>query len=256
VNVKPIHGSNAVKVVAFALELKEHLTTGDFSVLQSCHDETTAYLPIIKAHNSVTFKIENDGSSPVANESGIAALTFTKPKEGTNETEIALHVRDSAIIFQCLNYSTWANVFNEASNVFKDIIGKLGADKLVGGVSLEYLDEFQVLETESNWKQELLNVDSKYLQSYIFDTNGLWHSHSGYLNGSILNKINLECVEVEQLTCVKLLTQHQDREPSAGSLQAHLDDEFSVFTSLHQINIDVLSEILSFEMKSLIGLGS
>lgn len=255
-NVKPIYESSAVKVVAFAFELQEHLTKGELAVLKSCYDETTSYFPNLEEHSAVTFKIDTNGAAPVANESGLAALTFSKRKEGAKELEVVLHVRESAIIFQCFNYSTWPNVFGEAKSVFEDIIEQLGSEKLIKTVSLEYLDEFEVLEVESSWKQDLFNVESKYLQSYIFDLDGLWHSHSGYVVGETLHKINVECVEAAGINYLKLLTQHQDRDPNVHSLQECLDNSFSIFSDLHQSNIDVLTEILSIEMKSQIGLRS
>jgi hypothetical protein len=78
------------------------------------------------------------------------------------------------------------NIFPKEYNVF------------IAQLTLEYLDEFEVLSPEADWKQELFRQNNnKFLNKNVYEQNDFWHINHGYF-------ITLDKLKNKQLDTISI----------------------------------------------------
>lgn len=259
--IKPCSGANAIKVVAFAIKFREEVTEEEVQKALDIHQKNSifkTFLPRKQLHEAVTVEL-GLGSMPQSSIKKLGGVTFDKLTEN-GEQKWALIVKSDSLVCICTEYTRWAEVWKQASDLLSYLLPAVESKK-VSEIALEYVDEFTIEGYKDNsWTTELFNSKTKYLSPNVFEQTSLWHSHCGFFNTDhLLTKINVDYVLDEQndmQPLVRIHTQHRKTDLE----NACISNEFLsgvVSQSLenqHQINKDILRDLLSQNILQIIKL--
>jgi len=195
-HIKAYADKNAVKVIAFAINFDQNLAN---EKIQN----------IIDMAKKDAFFIKN---FPKVNNQTEVSLVITPegaPQQKTTENGVVFQSEDSAwtiiinkehIVVTCKAYSRWNAISKQTYEYLQKVIDIFSKDYNVpiAQLTLEYLDEFEVVSPEADWKQELFRQDdNKFLNKNVYEQNDFWHINHGYfitlneLDNKQLDTINI-----------------------------------------------------------------
>ncbi|MCB4763525.1 MAG: TIGR04255 family protein [Sulfurovum sp.] len=263
--VQPANEHNAIKIAAFAFAVQPESIT--HSILEKIQSHYTAKqfsdYNNIAPHNSIVVNF-TDNNQEITSDA-LGGLSLLKVDGHGNKIWETVINKDT-IIVTCYRYTRWNEIFEKAKNYVKEILNLIDKDLKITGLTLEYIDEFTVLNNSDNrWKKELFLEDTKYLPSHIFEVTNPWHSHHGFffngnelLNQKILINLNIEYVITNQ-SIHNLVIRSQQRSllDSAIDLnQSKIDTSINAaMVENHKINKNLLRDLLSEGALQSINLG-
>lgn len=169
--IEPFSERNAVKVVAFGFNFTSRISDTEMELL------------IEKLNNDVILSKEfkSNITEEISMTIGPDNVSHQKITKGgiffNKDDNWIINISKEFIVITCREYSRWhiiaPIVYNYLSNLFQIINNELNQ------ITLEYLDEFKILNTETEWKKELFNIDSKYINQNIYNINDYWHLNQG-----------------------------------------------------------------------------
>jgi uncharacterized protein (TIGR04255 family) len=188
--IKSYAEKNAVKVVAFGFNFASKISNDD---MDKCIKELL---------NVESFKSDFDSSlsDEISMTIGPDGIPHQKRQVGgivfrgkSNGWEI--NFTSNFLIVSCKEYTRWNSISQQAYVYINILFDKLKYS--LNHITLEYLDEFEILRPKQDWKNFLLNSECIYLNKKIFDTDDFWHINQGaFINiqevkEKILDTINI-----------------------------------------------------------------
>ena len=264
--VQPVNDHNAIKIAAFAFELQpENITQQVLENIQTKYTDgffSSSYNNLVP-HIEMVVKI-TESEKKVTNNT-LGGLSLLKIDATGNKIWEVL-IDKNNIVVTCHKYTRWEEVFTQTKIYLKKIIEVIGSDVLIRGLTLEYIDEFNILNSENNkWKEELFLRETKYLPKHIFELLNPWHSHHGFfldgkniLNKRILLNLNIEYVGSNQ-DSYKLIIRSQHRSLMENTILFNVENiDFKIDEAMvenHEINKDLLRNLLTTNALQSINLG-
>jgi uncharacterized protein (TIGR04255 family) len=249
--IKTYSEENAVKVIAFAIYFSQKLSNEDINIL-------------IKKINEIEFF--NKEFNKIQNQDEIA-VTFT-PDGGQTQTQTingvvcnkqtdnqipkwSLTINKEVIVVTCREYTRWNEISLNAYNYITETFNLIPKDKDISQITLEYLDEFEILDSENNWKEILFKNDSGYITSNIYALDDFWHINQGCfvklqnLEQKLLDTININYFSDERDSLkhkVNLRTQHILR---CDNSYSYNDESIKkIFDTIHIHSKDIFEKII------------
>jgi uncharacterized protein (TIGR04255 family) len=193
-------------------------------------------------------------------------LCKTKTAEDWS-VEWTITIAEKTIEIRCLDYPTWKEFWCMICGFLEKVLSKV-VHNSISLLGLRYLDQF-VYEGDSGEYdiKKLFNPNTTMISKHSFSTSRKWHCHSGWFstilgNSQCLNQLNIDVASpinnqnkyiasIDHNAVFYLFGSSFD----STEIIEKLDSDISqVYNELHQINKDVLSEVLSPEMITLINL--
>jgi len=174
--VKAYSDTNAIKVIAFAIILEKELSLTELTRLIDRLKENETLKEF--AENQIQHLVSMVIGQPniPKQESSIGGILFNQKEN--NRVTWSLIVNKDSIIITCYNYSRWNNISVEALRYIDIVFKEL--DNNISQITLEYLDEFEVLNNTLNWKESLFKHSCNYITPNIYHLNDFWHISQGY----------------------------------------------------------------------------
>lgn len=179
--IKSFTNDNAVKVVAFAISFSKELTTDEILNFVSSANENE-YLKSnftnISNQEEIAMTLSPDATLKHTQSIGGIVATILDDKQNTIWN---LEANKTFIAIRCYSYSCWQSVYEKASIKFEEIFKILNNENIViNNIMLEYLDEFEILESSSDWKKQLFTQECPFLLNNIYQLDDFWHVNHGY----------------------------------------------------------------------------
>lgn len=194
--IKPFSENNAVKVVALGFNFANRIPDTEIELLIEKLNENEILSK--KFNTSITDEI-----SMTIGPDGIPHQTKSKGGIVFNQdNKWAINITKDFMVITCRDYSRW-HIINKVAYEYISILFDIIKYNL-NQITLEYLDEFKVLNTELEWKKELFNSDSTYINKNIYSLNDYWHINQGSftqidnIQHKLLDTININYFADEQ----------------------------------------------------------
>lgn len=199
--VKPYADKNAVKVVAFAVQLTEHLSPDNLILIvaelrkKQCFDQFIA-----SDQFEVSVTITQDGV--VQQTHSTNGVIFEEQDVDQSVTWTA-SINKEFILVTCKAYTRWNEISPKALKIIDEIFASM-KDINISQITLEYLDEFNILNPESDWMPKLFKENCNYILPSIYRMDSFWHINYGYFTSiedfehSLLDNLYLNYFADEQ----------------------------------------------------------
>lgn len=184
--VKPFSSNNAVKIVGFAINFSETVSDIEIVIENIKKDENFE-----KFYSSISEEI-----TTIITPDNITQQRSSKAGIVLQSSDWVINLSKEMLIISCKKYTSWTEVSKQVFEYINIVLKYLKKD--INQIALEYLDEFEILDIKSNWKDELFVKDSKYLNENIRDLDDFWHINQGrYLkldeiDSKVLDSINVK----------------------------------------------------------------
>jgi len=166
---------NALKVIAFAINFEQELLSTQISELLNRLEEKKINT-YFNEQQIVSMTINQEGIPSQKN--SISSIIFKKIEEF--KLLWSLIIDKNRVVVTCQDYTRWDKVSSEALNYINIVLTELEITFKIAQITLEYLDEFEILEPTLNWKSELFKADCEYMTSNIYKLEDFWHISQGY----------------------------------------------------------------------------
>ncbi len=191
--IKAYSNENAVKVIAFAINFSEKIT--DVKVHELINQiKSNEYFK----KNFSKFEDQTQFSL-VFGPDGAQQQTVTVNGIILYENQLlwSLTFNSDVILITCKKYNRWKEISIGAYAHLEHLIRIIDSGINISQVTLEYLDEFEILNPSERWKNELFNFSCKYLNPNLYTLTDFWHLNQGYfiklegLENKLLDTINI-----------------------------------------------------------------
>jgi len=245
--IKAYSEKNAVKVIAFAIYFSQKLSNEDIKALTSYIDESKFFKAEFKS-------IQNQDELAVTFTSdGVQTQTQTISGVLCNkqEPDWSLTINKKAIVVTCKEYTRWNEISLNAYKYITEAFKSIPKDKDILQITLEYLDEFEILDSNSNWKEVLFKRDSSYITSNIYTLDDFWHINQGYF-------IKLQDLEQKLLDTIDINYFSDERDDFKNKINIrtqhvlHFDSSYNyndenikkIFDTMHIHGKDIFEKII------------
>ena len=239
--IKPFSQKNAVKIVAFGINFSETISDIEIETII----ETIKEDKIFEDFYSTTSEEITTIISPdkvMQQKTSKAGIIFQN-----NDWQINLS--KNMLVVNCTNYTSWTEISKQMFIYIKSILKY--TKKSISQITLEYLDEFQILDIKADWKSKLFVNNSKYLNNNIKDIDDFWHINQGRylkLDGietKVLDTINIKFFAEQKAGLknkVHLLCQHRVTFQEAKKYEDNIEDSFDI---LHTHTKSIFQNIIN-----------
>ena len=258
---------NALQRVVFIVQFRQDFSEQDFERFDNNSKNWREELPRRSVSNAVLLQ---PGSNRVAfDDERIVGLSYEALlKDGA--VEFGLRFDESRVLFLAGRYTRWAEVWPHAQKFLGAAIELVPKENPVISFASEYTDLFKATGKYEEFDASgILRQGSRFIPSHVFERAENFHFHTGFFETRdkpsrhrVLTRINadLRDNDEEKTRDLSMVLFHQissHREPWSGENglgKEILDRGLENFDSLHQIDKDVLREILNDQMSNSIGL--
>lgn len=182
-----------------------------------------------------------------------------------NQVREEVSLSQSRLSYSSAHYDRWKSFEERIYDLLEPLLDSALQVTNLSIIKMEYWDRF-VFEgppTQADYR-EVLRSDSKYLPSFFFETNELWHSHVGHFipdreHVKRLININIDALDVADIQpptssrrSIGIYSMGQDTFESTLSLA--LPEAKNTLDSLHVILKNALANVILPEMAERIGL--
>ena len=134
----PIGERHAIAEVVFAVQISPAITQGDRDSLKAAHARWK-FLPRMDEPTTLAVGMWSPGEQP--SPPPVPPLDFSRHKsDGTLDWR--LRIQDGNIVVNCLTYTRWPHVWNQARTLFAAVSEVLPRTTMVESVSLQYINIF------------------------------------------------------------------------------------------------------------------
>ncbi len=178
-SIKSYADKNAVKVIAFAVSFTQQLSTEQIDLFIKKLTEDSFYnqeFNEIQPQKEIFMTIGPDGVHQ--QKESIGGVICRKTSDNKILWEIVIN--KTGVVATCRKYSRWAPISNKFYEYITSIIKLI--DKNISQITLEYLDEFEIIEDKNNWKEELFKESCEYITPYVLNTSDFWHVEQGFFS--------------------------------------------------------------------------
>jgi len=169
---------NAVKVIAFAINFEQEIALINITELIDKLKENQKIKDNFneeKIQTVVSMTFNQDGIPNQKN--SIGGIVFNKKEE--DKILWTLIVNKDSVIVTCRDYSRWDTISTQALDYIDIVLNEIDSIN-ISQLTLEYLDEFEILQIKSDWKRSLFKNDCEYITPNIYQLDDFWHISQGY----------------------------------------------------------------------------
>jgi uncharacterized protein (TIGR04255 family) len=257
----PINEAHAIQSVVFALEWQGLLSDNALTDIENLSLTLKSHFPVSAVQKMRTFQFNATPDSASLNqqfgEEQVHGVTFQRVgKFGTIVSQ--LNVTRSNCIVLLHTYERWKPTLEAVMRYFKIVLPVILKEKSISNVTLQYEDVFTWKDDASKLNlREVFKGDSPYLAPNIFDQQGLWHCHHGYIIESLediqakcLDNINVSLVDNQNDREIRISTTHQVTlsSPLRMATKDYLQSIKKVQNILHDHNKEILGKLLTEEV--------
>lgn len=195
---EPVHEAHSIEQVVIRVQLSQFLNSDQIQSLKRASESLKGRLPGLADIRTMAIGI--GGPIPTVPPLGGGFSRHAVARNGAIETELV--VEGNSITYRTTVYSRWNAVWGEASEVLKPVLKAIPSEILLLGTGLQYSDKFVWSgEPTACRAKELLQTDSPYICSHVFEASDLWHSHTGLfrnVNDNTIKRllvVNLDCID-------------------------------------------------------------
>lgn len=217
--------------------------------------------PVIQEQHQLTLNMSSPGlvTQPQQELGGFVLSRDSRLSSGSPRT---ITVSRESIQVAVADYSRWADVKAQVFSYFSPLVHDFPRPFSV--LALQYQDVFNWRDKPENLPlQDVLNRNSSYLASNVFNAGFAWHSHHGYfekidvpIECRRLNNINVSRVSTDGSHSIQIVTAHRtnfreqywDRVFTLDSVNSQ------IFEGMHSKNKEILQNILGPEVQKMIKL--
>lgn len=266
---EPIHEAHAIEQVLFALQFSNPVDDETFFKIREAANQFQSDLPGRADIQSFALAIGAPRPAGTILSGPPAGIVLSKSRpDGTIESEFRLE--RGTVTFRTTSYTRWDAVWAGARRYFDAIIPIYVERADILGIGLNFVDKFPWVGAITECRPKLLlREGSRYLCPHLFDTQDLWHSHTGAFlridnaTRRLLN-INAECVDENRpdglRRVVAITTGLTDfmNQPgfTASNMTAQNADEFldARMNQLHVYSKEVFGNVINDETSKRIAL--
>ena len=256
----PHSETNPLASVAFGLLFHREFREVDIKAfVDAVNSDLIRVVPGRKFLKGQTFEISN-GVPRALDLEQISGVEYSKFNDA-GEPIVTFKVNGAEARVLLSSYQSWQLAWEVVSPILETALSVLCGLNSQKALVSQYQDIYKVEKGVSGWKNVLFRENSKYLPSFIYECDDLWHSHSGWYdyleNRKLLTQLFLNFLD------------QQDEESS--SVYSVLDMKFNhvlhlnegentplewktVFRSIHDYNKMIFSNMLSDDECGAIGL--
>lgn len=267
---EPLHDAHSIDQVLFTIQFERPLSDEQLLNIRQtslAKFKNSDHFPAIQDIQLFPFNVGI--GIPMTAQNGFQL--FRTGNDGILETE--LRVERNSVIFRTSRYTRWEEIWGKVNVYFQHVIPLFTQDgnKLMG-VGLSYYNKFLSRnETKKCKAKDLLNSQSKYLCTHLFENDDLWHNHTGAyikINKEIKRLININIDSFDELSdnvqhraiaiaiiVTDLLNQPQYN-PSIFSDEDIIMKLKDKFHALHLCENDIFRDILNEKSAKRVGLKS
>lgn len=266
---QPINEAHAIVEAVIFFEFEPVFNEADLSRFLPLQQELKTEFPVGNPMQMIQFRIDQQTGTQ-ALEQRPSGLEL-KSVDEAGAPEWLVRIIEPNISIHCLKYTRWDNVWKQASKTLTAVFSKIGpTQSVLRNVGLKYIDRFVYDGDEDKLDiTALINAKCAYITPKSFETDGRWHTHSGWFekgeNGSeILNQVNIDAAFQMQdnkrrhFTTIDMNHIARNLTPeSVPSLKEALEKGAVISTlldRLHNLNKAVLSDILTADVRKRINL--
>jgi len=191
--VKAYSDTNAVKVIAFAIRLEKELSFIEITKLIDSLKENDILKEFTEHQIQHVVSMVISQVDMPKQDNSVGGIIFNQKDD--NKVTWSLIANTDSVIVTCRNYSRWNQVSVQALEYIDIVFKELNNN--IAQITLEYLDEFEVLNNTLNWKENLFKSSCDYVTPNIYNLNDFWHISQGYF-------IKLEDIEEKILDTIDI----------------------------------------------------
>jgi uncharacterized protein (TIGR04255 family) len=264
----PINEAHAIQSVVFALEWQGQLSDHALTEIEKLSSKLKTHFPNSAVQKMRTIKLDATPDSVSLNqqfeEEQVHGVTFQRiGKFGRVESQ--LNVARSNCIVLLHTYERWKPTLEAIMRYFKIVLPVILKEKSISTIALQYEDIFTWKDDASKLNlREVFKDNSPYLAPNIFEQQGLWHCHHGYIiesladvHGKCVDNINVSLVDNQNDREIRISTTHKVTliSPLRMANKDYLQSIENVQNKLHDHNKEILSKLLTNEVCAKIKLG-
>lgn len=250
--VKSYANENAVKVVAFAMNFLSGFSQQEINTLIELVENDTFfkdYFDNFQKSQEVSVTIHSDGIPK--HEQSIGGLVCENTNSSSSNLGWGLTINKNFIVVTCKRYTRWNEVQSKALEIIDKIFTLMSNSKEILQVTLEYLDEFEIMDVTGNWKAELFKNGCEYILPNVQRLDDFWHINHGYfiklekLEQKLLDTLNINYFADEQDNMkpkINIAMQHV----LVGMNQLYIKDDIQkVFETIHVHSKQIFEDIIN-----------
>lgn len=252
-SIKSYNESNSVKVIAFAMYFSKRLSQHEIDSLVDTIYNTEYFIQefnSIDKQQEISMTITPDGTPKHTQSVGGIVSSKLNAKKTPTWT---LELNKDLLLVTCRAYSRWEPVSHKAFSHIDEIF-KIIQDSYsrIDNLTLEYLDEFIVLNKMEEWKRVLFKDNCKYLLANFYDLDDYWHINHGCflkidnVEAKVLDTYGINFFADEQdnmIEKVNIRMQHKVLFDSNSSLNKEKIED--VFSQVHIHSKNIFESIVS-----------
>ncbi|MBL0686559.1 MAG: TIGR04255 family protein [Sulfurospirillum sp.] len=169
--IKSYSEKNAIKVIAFGFHFANKISDSEMEDI----------IEKLKENDILSNEFKQSLTDEISMTIGPYQIPNQKKSVGNilfNKDDIwIINITKEFIVITCKKYSKWDNIGLKVFE-YMDILFSV-ITKELNQFTLEYLYEFEILDTQKKWKEKLFNKDCVYLNNYILQLSDFWHINQG-----------------------------------------------------------------------------
>lgn len=203
---KPMHEAHSIEQVVMTVRFDRPLSD---EAIRSADEAMSLFQDALPRRDSIqgmAFQVSPQGMMPMVPPISDVPNGIARTRTDHGGALIKdLRIDRQSINFRTFEYTRWENVWAEARKYFSSLLPRLGETN-IAAYALSYVDKFVWTGSCQTCRPtSLLKKDSLYVSPISFDTDDLWHCHSGRFmsaNDRIkrLEAVNIDCVDENVIT--------------------------------------------------------
>jgi len=179
-SIKSYSTANSIKVLAFAINLEQRLSSEQIDFLIKKVEEIEYFennFSNKQIQEEISITTQPNGITTQTK--GVAGIVWQKIDE-LKKPVWTLTINKEIIVITCHVYTRWNEISKQAFEYIDNAFKLISDTPNITQITLEYLDEFEVVNTHSNWKEKLFKDNCEYITSNIHNLDDFWHISQGY----------------------------------------------------------------------------
>jgi uncharacterized protein (TIGR04255 family) len=251
----PVAGNHAIQGAAFVFQWPIPLEQTNLDLVRTYTEQLKAWFPLVQEQKTVSIEIGEQG---VRNqqEAGISGLKFLQPAPALGPAAIAraISVTKEQLVINVNDYTRWDEAWPRVAEWLGIILPGILIGRPINAAILQYTDQFEWRADPADMvKAEIFRDDSQYLTRRVFDTQGFWHVHQGFVDSrneplvhELIENVNVNMAESNTRRVITLFTSHHAVLQNPIWDAATVIDQLAVLMDdLHERNKDVMKDIFT-----------
>lgn len=228
----PLHAGHSIEQAVFVIQFASPV---DDSVFADILGKTESFKDNLPGRRDLQQFLTLQQSSPP---NAVAYAKYDSAGLIVNE----LQVHKNSIFFSTREYTRWTDVRNQAAYYFEQLLPIYIQHTKLNSVGLSYTDKFICENISSGFNpSSFLKENSKYIAPHVYDTDQLWHSHTG-----VFERVNNQTKRLININLDYLDDRHEGNNRHSLVITSAINDQFYQ-PSYEALNIES-DETLGFVM--------